>query len=181
MLKRWKNPFRQENCGAGHIHLRDRFLAIIERERLRALRNGSSFSLLVFDAEDGGEERPFAPFVKYLKTRLRSTDEIGWSADRRLGIMLPDTDAFGALAVARDITPHMGPGISLTEVKVHSSRKRLEKGPLPTETAPEGLVRYEIMKAAVVRDGRSASSGGAEITPRAHWAERRDAAGAVLG
>jgi lipopolysaccharide/colanic/teichoic acid biosynthesis glycosyltransferase len=48
-------------------------------------------------------EETLTTLAGLLKRRLRSTDEIGWVDDRRIGALLPSTPAFGASKVAEDV------------------------------------------------------------------------------
>jgi hypothetical protein len=165
ILTRWNIPFRAEGRAPGGVHCRKRFCEIMERERVRTYRNGSAFSLLVFDLEISDTGPRPVRFVRYLKTRLRATDEIGWSEERRLCIMLPDTDELGALALAGEITRKMNHEIALITVQVHSRRENLEK--YPRTTASPGIVKYEILKPSDGTDLRCGRGSGSTPGPPA--------------
>lgn len=70
---------------------------IIERERERANRHDHHFSLIVLDLDvpstDYGTTRNF---LDKITKRVRVIDEIGWYGPKRIGIVLPYTDADGA-------------------------------------------------------------------------------------
>jgi hypothetical protein len=71
---------------------RQEFASILSRERDRADRTGVGFSLAAFHLGSGGESSACARrLARILTTRIRSTDEIGWLEDGRLGVVLPHT------------------------------------------------------------------------------------------
>jgi lipopolysaccharide/colanic/teichoic acid biosynthesis glycosyltransferase len=68
------------------------FASILNRERDRADRTGQGFSLVVFELGTVGENSACARLlVPILTNRVRSTDDIGWLEDGRLGVVLPHT------------------------------------------------------------------------------------------
>jgi hypothetical protein len=166
MLNRWKIPCRPENRTPGGVHSRIRFREILERERLRTYRSGSVFSLLFFDVERSDTGPLRGRFVKYLKVRLRATDEIGWNEDHRLSIMLPDTDESGSLALAGEITRKMNHEVALKKVMVHSRRENFEISLRPAVS--HGIIQYEILKPPKAEDLRRARGGGSSPAGPAH-------------
>jgi len=86
------------------IHARKDFIEVLNRERLRTLRNGVPFSLLIFGKRNQNvETRVFQELVKVLFQRVRATDETGWYSDIQIGVLLPDTRSEGARILADDI------------------------------------------------------------------------------
>jgi lipopolysaccharide/colanic/teichoic acid biosynthesis glycosyltransferase len=75
----------------------------LRRERLRADRNSTRFSLLTltFGRRDGATI--FDAAAEVLESRIRATDLPGWHKDRTMGIVLPDTEAEGAWKLADDL------------------------------------------------------------------------------
>ena len=73
--------------------------AMLERERLRADRHESVFSLVTFEVE----QEILTPLVQTLQRRLRKTDVAGVIRDGVIGAFLPDTPVEGARKVAGDI------------------------------------------------------------------------------
>src|SRR5258706_4033087 len=65
------------------------------RERARADRTEQEFSVLVLEGQ--------ANLIHMLEERLRNTDEIGWFDKQRIGVLLPNTPANGAVKLAQDI------------------------------------------------------------------------------
>jgi hypothetical protein len=73
------------------------FFEIIERERERANRHDHKFSLIVLDLEVASTNyNTIRFFVEKILNRVRVIDEIGWYGPKRIGIVLPYTDARGA-------------------------------------------------------------------------------------
>jgi lipopolysaccharide/colanic/teichoic acid biosynthesis glycosyltransferase len=90
--------------GADHYLLpQDYFEGALRRERLRADRMSSRFSLLTltFGRRDG--VAIFDSAAEVLESRIRETDLPGWLKDRTMGIVLPDTLAEGAWKLAEDL------------------------------------------------------------------------------
>jgi lipopolysaccharide/colanic/teichoic acid biosynthesis glycosyltransferase len=95
--------------------------AIIERERARADRNGSTFSLVVFDIGDTDtEQNVMRRLTALISHRVRSTDEVGWIDTRRIGVNLPDTSAGGARKLAHDISQEVAIRKSLLTFKIYT-------------------------------------------------------------
>jgi lipopolysaccharide/colanic/teichoic acid biosynthesis glycosyltransferase len=121
--------------GIRGLHSTEQFRAILDRERARSDRNGYVFALLTFavgDAEDGPAR--FLPLVGALGKRLRSTDEVGWLDDERIGVVLPDAEETGAWKVADDVL--RGYGVDLPaphcEVFCYPPRRAATDRALPT-------------------------------------------------
>ena len=78
-----------------HPHLE--FAQILNRERDRADRTNQEFSLIVFEVGfENGKSASARYLVPILEHRIRSTDDIGWLEDGRLGVILPHTTPEGA-------------------------------------------------------------------------------------
>lgn len=83
---------------------RDDFLDILKQERLRSDRNNHKFSLITFDVGSYKSDiYSIGPLVKYITSRMRFSDKIGWFDKRRLAIFLPDTPLHGARKLAQTI------------------------------------------------------------------------------
>ena len=75
----------------------DVFDVLINRERARADRSGSEFSLVVYPLEEGGKSRrPLRTLEGALRRRVRSIDEIGWFQEGVVAVLLPATGLKGA-------------------------------------------------------------------------------------
>ena len=79
--------------GAHGVHSDRKFAAVLNRERDRADRTGQEFSMVVFDVGADNGARDLVPILTH---RIRSTDEIGWLEDGRIGVVLPHTVPEGA-------------------------------------------------------------------------------------
>ncbi len=76
-------------------------------ESLRAARYGSSFSLVLIQIEEHDDAREYANLLKDLSVMtvevLRNCDVAGMVGERRLLIILPETDYFGSLMAIRKL------------------------------------------------------------------------------
>lgn len=76
----------------------------LERERARTDRNGDGFSLLVFTLRNHEEDlREHLRLARILARRIRITDEAGWIAEDKIGVILPSTRVSGAWKLADDL------------------------------------------------------------------------------
>ena len=82
------------------LHCVEEFGSILDRERARVHRNAREFSLVVFGT---GGARQARALHGVLGGRLRSSDQVGWMDDRRIGVVLTDTPIEGAWKFADDI------------------------------------------------------------------------------
>jgi lipopolysaccharide/colanic/teichoic acid biosynthesis glycosyltransferase len=113
-----RNQKRWEHKG---LYSAEAFRAIIERERARADRNGSKFSLVVFDMADTDTDQIVERrLTELISQRVRSTDEVGWIDTRRIGIELPDTSAEGARQLAYEISQEIALKKSLLTFKIYT-------------------------------------------------------------
>ena len=76
------------------ILVREDFHRLIEYERVRSDRDGSAFSLVLFDVSVDLPSRKgrVKSALERLRTTIRLVDHIGWFEDREIGILLPATD-----------------------------------------------------------------------------------------
>ena len=80
------------------------FERLVQRERLRADRNGETFSLIVMASRNALHSQTMLPVLaEVLSSRLRATDDVGQIDDDRLGVLLPDTPGAGAWTVVDHI------------------------------------------------------------------------------
>ena len=95
---------RRQEVDLSIINSAEDFQAILKRERARADRGNKKFSLLVFEVESFDANSSFAKFlVKFLSSRVRLSDVIGWFNENSIGILLPDTTSEGAYKLAEEI------------------------------------------------------------------------------
>ena len=83
------------------IHAPEKFRAIIDRVKARVGRNHHVFSFVTLSAN--GSSSHVKALIETAVQRLRVTDIIGYVDTQRIGILLPDTSASGAHAVAKGI------------------------------------------------------------------------------
>lgn len=88
---------------------REEFHRLIQRERLRADRNGETFSLIVMAPRSPQHAQKMLPeLIRVLRSRLRATDDVGEIESNHLGVLLPDTPTAGAWTVV-DHVVHLLP------------------------------------------------------------------------
>lgn len=78
------------------------FRALLERERALADRHNRIFSLLEFTHTEQSQQA-FSELLEVLSKRLRKTDVTGWAGPGRIGVILPDTPAPGAVALSKRV------------------------------------------------------------------------------
>jgi lipopolysaccharide/colanic/teichoic acid biosynthesis glycosyltransferase len=79
------------------------FQSAVRRERSRADRCASGFSLLTLSATQRGASEAAAGIAQVLDGRVRESDIAGWFAGDVIGVILPDTAAAGAWKLAEDL------------------------------------------------------------------------------
>lgn len=90
---------REPLCG---LYSEGEFKALIDHERRRSDRTNESFSVAVFDVGDIKTDMDkVCRIPDELVDTARSTDEVGWFDKKRIGLLLPDTNAKGAKHVAK--------------------------------------------------------------------------------
>ena len=89
---------------AADIYSAEEFQDVINRERSRIDRSGSTFSLVLFKAVNGhGFDHNSRKLLKAICRRKRFVDEMGWYDDKRVAVLLPSTSQEGAEKFAVDI------------------------------------------------------------------------------
>jgi lipopolysaccharide/colanic/teichoic acid biosynthesis glycosyltransferase len=78
------------------VHSAREFASVLNRERDRADRTNQEFSLAVFEVGiENGKSASARHLVPILTHRIRSTDDIGWLEDGRIGVVMPHTTPEG--------------------------------------------------------------------------------------
>jgi lipopolysaccharide/colanic/teichoic acid biosynthesis glycosyltransferase len=104
MFQRWKTRNQSQLLPPAQIQ------RALERERARADRLDGGFSLLIFELPaQGSEPSDYSLLINVLLERLRISDEIGWTDDGRLAVVLLDTAGDGAWVVADDVISAYSP------------------------------------------------------------------------
>lgn len=89
------------------INSRKALQSIFDRERERALRKGSTFSLLIIGYSSNGSDHSTAELINTIKNRIRHIDDLGWYDDQHIGVILPETSYQGARNLGLDIQQRM--------------------------------------------------------------------------
>lgn len=101
------------------------FTRLVEKERCRVDRNDHHYSLLVFNLNlVDVSENQLQKFIQKIRQRLRTIDEIGWYAEKKLGIILPYTTKTGAEKLAGEICAMIEPPSGCTACEVYSYSSR---------------------------------------------------------
>ena len=86
------------------IYSNKEFTEIINYERIRADRNGSVFSVTLFSSNELYKTpKNLNLFISELKTHVRLIDHTGWYDKDYIAVLLPDTDAGGAVILGNKI------------------------------------------------------------------------------
>ena len=142
------------------------------RERMRVDRNGSPLAILTIDLPPSRSAPADFDFLgRLLVRRLRITDTIGFLADRRIGVLLPDTSETGAWKVASDICSvypvgHDRPDCDVFIYPDDSSSRRDEKAKSDQEPA---------------ENARATSVESLLAQPTPKWKRAIDVMGAIVG
>ena len=93
------------------VHSVEKLQSVLKRERYRADRSNSVFSLVVFSVMSSGydESSPLAVLEDMVRNNIRLSDEAGWFDEHRLSVLLPDTVAKDARVLAEKILSFMQP------------------------------------------------------------------------
>ncbi len=103
---RWSTfqSFSEETWKSSDIYSSVEFRELINYERIRADRNGSVFSILLFTSDLFYSSRKnVTSFIKEVKTLVRVIDHIGWYDKKHVAILLPDTAEAGAVILGHKI------------------------------------------------------------------------------
>ena len=78
------------------LHSQEVFYAMLRHERARANRDGSEFSLAVFNLSDTrAKSQKMKHIVGRIRHKMRSIDEIGLLDGQNIGVLLPATNLKG--------------------------------------------------------------------------------------
>lgn len=96
------------------------FHGILKRERARADRSNKKFSLMVFEVGDLDKDDSFSKFlIKFLSSRVRVSDVVGWFDEKNIGVILPDTSPEGAWKLAEEMRQKIALTISSPSCSVY--------------------------------------------------------------
>jgi lipopolysaccharide/colanic/teichoic acid biosynthesis glycosyltransferase len=80
------------------------FQALLRHERCRSDRDGSEFTLAVFDVSSMNHNgRGVQQVTKQIREKMRSIDEIGWIDPKSIGVLLPVTNIEGGWKFAHRV------------------------------------------------------------------------------
>ncbi|MHC4437270.1 MAG: sugar transferase [Planctomycetota bacterium] len=173
------------------IHETRQFHDLFEYTRTRSDRNGSGFSLVVFDVDGVRPRHLLAGELKsILDCRLRSTDHAGWLDDERLGIILPGMSKKQAHRFAHGIRTELSKEAVFPVGQVYSypsdespeSRNRLDELLIKTAYAPANTARFDEALAFSNNQGiGSASFRSLRRSSLPVWKRAMDISGALIG
>jgi FlaA1/EpsC-like NDP-sugar epimerase len=97
------------------IYSKESFKKLLEKERIRADRYNSSYSLLLFSIKTPKhDDSDISKLIELLSKRIRIIDEIGWYDAGQIGVLLPYTSNAGACKLSEQICS------SMTEINCES-------------------------------------------------------------
>ena len=178
----------------GKLQSPDQFEAAIRLEQARVDRNEHAFSLVVLGVGDfEADSTVLQSLIQSLRDRVRSTDEIGWFDDNRIGVLLPYTSRDGAQKFIDDIRRAMDTNTLLQKYNIYSypSHWHFDDGDansgrplLRKEQSPEDQLHFKDIR------GNWDATGTETCTPlwqKVHggelpiWKRLIDVAGALFG
>ncbi len=96
-------------------------LALLRHERSRSDRDGSEFSLIVFDVSRiVTNGTGIQQVTRQIRDRMRSIDEVGWIDERNIGVLLPATNLAGGGIFASRICETIPVSSSIMTWKAYS-------------------------------------------------------------
>ena len=96
---------KRDPGGKGMLYSPAIFKALLRHERSRSSRDGSEFSLAVFDVAGMiSNRRGMKQIVSGIREKMRSIDEIGWLDARSIGVLLPVTNLQGGRRFATRVS-----------------------------------------------------------------------------
>jgi len=115
----WIKDRRRGRKGFSNLYDVARFRQAIERERARAERWEQRLSMLSLGVKNStaGEET-LKLIARRLRTRMRVTDEAGFLDRRHIGVLMPNTEAFGAWTLADEVCTSLPHNVELPECRV---------------------------------------------------------------
>lgn len=132
--------------GKDTIYSPQQFEALLQRERARADRSGTEFSLIIFSVNGlQDKDSRLRRFQRAMRSRIRAVDDLGWFQEHLLGLLLPFTDFKGASSFAGNLEARLGGKGKLFPYSVFSYPtkwyrsgiwRRLGKGGTPTKQPP---------------------------------------------
>jgi lipopolysaccharide/colanic/teichoic acid biosynthesis glycosyltransferase/GGDEF domain-containing protein len=103
------------------VYSEKKFHAILKNMRDRADRSGQPFSLVTFEVGRVEINRKIHKhLLKYLSSRLRSTDEVGWFNEQQIGVILRNASTDSALKIAQLISTQVTSTTHPLESKVYT-------------------------------------------------------------
>jgi lipopolysaccharide/colanic/teichoic acid biosynthesis glycosyltransferase len=141
----------------------ERMRGILDRERMRADRGNTMFTLVTFTCPEKVEPECLAALGRIALERVRTTDDVGLLGPHCLGVVLPETSAGGAWRVADDICsklPTQWPRPQC-DVYVHPAGRK------PSSDDDHGSGEHRGNGRAERGDGELAPVGADEDDPRA--------------
>jgi len=145
------------------LHSVERMRGILDRERMRADRGNSMFTLVTFTLPDSTSAEDLAQLGTIAQQRVRTTDEVGLLGPNCIGAILPETSTTGAWKLADDVCVKL-PTAALraaceVAVYVHPS----DRG-TPT---PDEREKVKSQEETAPAEGALAGAGCTDADPRA--------------
>lgn len=155
----------QPNCRPG-VFSKEAFQYLIQRERARADRENSHFSLAVFQLRDKRGKHSSEQVIRLLENRIRMTDAIGWTGPATLGVLLPATLTEGANIFARDVVQALKKSILPPEYKVYTyPAEKEDTAPAESENFFSEMLAVEPSAVRIITERTAAGIALALLSP----------------
>lgn len=105
ILNRLVNSMRKSLFGDNRINSSEDFTLLLIKERGRADRTNSRFSLIIFDIQAFSNPE-LQRLLAFSRKSIRISDDLGWFDERHIALMLPNTSVKGAEIIANKISAH---------------------------------------------------------------------------
>ncbi len=106
------------------LSIRD-FGMLIRKAEERSLRSGTRYTMILISPVDGNRRNSsLKMIVSYVIGRIRTTDDIGWYDDCRIGILLAGAGKSGVEQLIRDIRKRLGNHPDRLEISVSGIGRR---------------------------------------------------------
>jgi len=127
---------------------REEFSCILERELARAERSGQVFSVVEFDIGDVETNRELGKqLLQALAQKLRSTDEVGWLPEHRIGVLLYNTSREGAQIFLKRILESIPPEFIPPNFKIYTY-------PMEKQIREEADRQYQLIGGTISHSGK---------------------------
>lgn len=143
----------------------EEFKALVKYERARADRNGSIFSIIVFDLGDPSSTIP-AKAISIVAQFSRSIDCLGFEEGGHIVVLLPDTVKQGADSFGKKVLAELG---KIEESTVHYEIYSYPDNWVFLEKRPASLCKFDKPRQRDINDNIELFSSTRYPSGKEHW------------